>query len=99
MFHPSERRRRDMSNRKSEDGSLQTGPREDALAVAAERARAMNVTVTVTDSSRTVYVNYEFATREAAHELGDKLAELGFKCVWNNVCFDGEDEEWRFTDK
>ena len=58
----------------------------------------MNVTVTVMDSSK-VIVNYEFATREAAHELTDKLAELGFRLVWNNVCLDGEDEEWRFMDK
>ena len=63
-----------------------------ALNAAAEQARQAGVNVTF--HSKTVILNYEHATRQAARKLGEELTRLGFECTWSSSTIDGDDEEW-----
>lgn len=74
-------------------------PREDQLTAAIERARAADVRVNLGDSSRTVFVSFEYVERKAADTLGRELQELGFVCVSDRHFMDGDDQEWRFVGK
>lgn len=80
----------------SENTKIEPHPNEKNLLFAVERARNSYVTVTLADASRTVYVNYEYATRQAALELTSSLEELGFQLEWECHVIDGDDEEWHF---